>query len=192
MAIYLIDFENVHSDGLKGVEQLDRKDECYIFYSEHAGVLTFNMHKKITESRAKIYYVEAQVGMKNALDFQLVSYLGYMLREKPEETYCIISNDKAFELVSKFWQEKGVNVTSAVSLDKATNAARYSKISDELKKLLPDKSEREFVEKCINELSTKSGINNRIVKKYGTTRAGEIYKLIKPLLSDKKGDMRQV
>lgn len=192
MAIYLIDFENVHSDGLKGVEQLDRKDECYIFYSEHAGVLSFNMHKKITESRAKIYYVEAQVGMKNALDFQLVSYLGYMLREKPEETYCIISNDKAFELVSKFWQEKGVNVTSAVSLDKATNAARYSKISDELKKLLPDKSEREFVEKCINELSTKSGINNRIVKKYGTTRAGEIYKLIKPLLSDKKGDMRQV
>lgn len=191
MAIYLIDFENVHSDGLKGIEQLERKDECYIFYSEHAGVLTFNMHKKITESRAKIYYVEAQVGMKNALDFQLVSYLGYMLREKPEETYCLISNDKAFELVSKFWQDKGVNVTSAVSLDKAANAAHYSKVSVELEKLLPDRNEREFVEKCISELSTKSGINNRIVKKYGTTRAGEIYKLIKPLLSDKKGDMRQ-
>lgn len=191
MAIYLIDFENVHSDGLKGIEQLERKDECYIFYSEHAGVLTFNMHKKITESRAKIYYVEAQVGMKNALDFQLVSYLGYMLREKPEETYCIISNDKAFELVSKFWQEKGVSVTSAVALDKAANAAHYSKVSVELEKLLSDRNEREFVEKCISELSTKSGINNRIVKKYGTTRAGEIYKLIKPLLSDKKGDMRQ-
>lgn len=191
MAIYLIDFENVHSGGLKGIEKLERSDECYVFYSEHAGVLTFNMHKKITESRAKMYYVEAQVGMKNALDFQLVSYLGYMLREKPEATYCLISNDKAFELVSKFWQDKGVNVTSAVSLDKAANAAHYSKISAELEKLLADRSEREFVEKCINELSTKSGINNRIVKKYGTTRAGEIYKLIKPLLSDKKGDMRQ-
>lgn len=191
MAIYLIDFENVHSDGLKGIEKLERSDECYIFYSEHAGVLTFNMHKKITESRAKIYYVEAQVGMKNALDFQLVSYLGYMLREKPEATYCLISNDKAFELVSKFWQSKGVNVTSAVSLDGAADAAHYSKIGAELEKLLADRSEREFVEKCINELSTKSGINNRIVKKYGTTRAGEIYKLIKPLLSDKKGDMRK-
>ena len=191
MAIYLIDFENVHSDGLKGIEKLERSDECYIFYSEHAGVLTFNMHKKITESRAKIYYVEAQVGMKNALDFQLVSYLGYMLRENPEATYCLISNDKAFELVSKFWQSKGVNVTSAVSLDGAADASHYSKVSTELEKLLADRSEREFVEKCINELSTKSGINNRIVKKYGTTRAGEIYKLIKPLLSDKKGDMRK-
>ena len=49
--IYLIDFENVHSDGLKGIEQLGKKDKCYIFYSEHAGVLTFNMHKRITESR---------------------------------------------------------------------------------------------------------------------------------------------
>lgn len=191
MAIYLIDFENVHSDGLKGIEKLERSDECYIFYSEHAGVLTFNMHKKITESRAKIYYVEAQVGMKNALDFQLVSYLGYMLRENPEATYCLVSNDKAFELVSKFWQAKGVNVTSAVSLDGAADASHYSKVSAELEKLLADRSEREFVEKCINELSTKSGINNRIVKKYGTTRAGEIYKLIKPLLSDKKGDMRK-
>ncbi|MBS1417022.1 MAG: hypothetical protein HPZ96_01460, partial [Ruminiclostridium sp.] len=51
--------------------------------------------------------------------------------------------------------------------------------------------ELEFVEKCINELTTKSGINNRIVKKYGTKRAGEIYRLIKPLLTDKKGDKRQ-
>ena len=31
--IYLIDFENVHSDGLKGIEQLGKKDKCYIFYS---------------------------------------------------------------------------------------------------------------------------------------------------------------
>lgn len=31
MAIYLIDFENVHSDGLKGIEKLERNDECYIF-----------------------------------------------------------------------------------------------------------------------------------------------------------------
>lgn len=191
MAIYLIDFENVHSDGLKGIEHLGNKDECYIFYSEHAGVLTFNMHKKISESLAKMYYVEAQVGMKNALDFQLVSYLGYMIREKPELNYCIISNDKAFELVGRFWQEKGVNVISEVSLDRAKESEYYGKIYAELEKLIPDNDEREFVGKCINELSTKSGINNRIVKKYGTTRAGEIYRLIKPLLSDKKGDMRQ-
>lgn len=189
--IYLIDFENVHSDGLKGIEQLGKKDKCYIFYSEHAGVLTFNMHKRITESKADIFYVEAQVGMKNALDFQLVSYLGYMIREAPEEDYCIISNDKAFELVGRFWQDKNVNVCSAVSLEQAKESGEHSRLHSELEKLITNSDELEFVEKCINELTTKSGINNRIVKKYGTTRAGEIYRLIKPLLTDKKGDTRQ-
>lgn len=187
MAIYLIDFENVHSDGLKGIEQLAENDVCYVFYSEHAGVLTFNIHKKIIESRAKIYYVEAQVGMKNALDFQLVSYLGYMIRENQEASYCVISNDRAFALVADFWKNKGVDVASAVSLAAAVRLKENEKTTSQLASLIPDKEEREFVAKCIEELSTKQGINNRIAKKYGTTRAGEIYKLIKPLIADKKG-----
>ena len=187
MAIYLIDFENVHSDGLKGIERLAENDICYVFYSEHAGVLTFNIHKKIIESRAKIYYVEAQVGMKNALDFQLVSYLGYMIREDQEASYCVISNDRAFALVADFWKKKGVEVACAVSLAAAVRLKENEKIASRLASLLSDKKEREFVAKCIEELSTKQGINNRIAKKYGTTRAGEIYKLIKPLIADKKG-----
>lgn len=187
MAIYLIDFENVHSDGLKGIEQLSENDVCYVFYSEHAGVLTFNIHKKIIESRAKIYYVEAQVGMKNALDFQLVSYLGYMIREDQEAYYCVISNDRAFALVADFWKKKGVEVSCAVSLAAAVRLKENEKIASRLASLLSDKKEREFVAKCIEELSTKQGINNRIAKKYGTTRAGEIYKLIKPVIADKKG-----
>lgn len=187
MAIYLIDFENVHSDGLKGIEQLAENDICYVFYSEHAGVLTFNIHKKIIDSKAKIYYVEAQVGMKNALDFQLVSYLGYMIRENQEASYCIISNDRAFALVADFWKKKGVEVACAVSLAAAVRLKENEKIASRLASLLSDKKEREFVAKCIEELSTKQGINNRIAKKYGTTRAGEIYKLIKPLIADKKG-----
>ena len=187
MAIYLIDFENVHSDGLKGIEQLADNDVCYVFYSEHAGVLTFNIHKKIIDSKAKIYYVEAQVGMKNALDFQLVSYLGYMIREDQEAYYCVISNDRAFALVADFWKKKGVEVACAVSLAAAVRLKENEKIASRLASLLSDKKEREFVAKCIEELSTKQGINNRIAKKYGTTRAGEIYKLIKPLIADKKG-----
>lgn len=187
MAIYLIDFENVHSDGLKGIEQLAENDICYVFYSEHAGVLTFNIHKKIIDSKAKIYYVEAQVGMKNALDFQLVSYLGYMIREDQEAYYCVISNDRAFALVADFWKKKGVEVACAVSLAAAVRLKENEKIASRLASLLSDKKEREFVAKCIEELSTKQGINNRIAKKYGTTRAGEIYKLIKPLIADKKG-----
>ena len=88
-------------------------------------------------------------------------------------------------------RDKNVNVCSAVCLEQAKESGEHSRLHSELEKLITNSDELEFVEKCINELTTKSGINNRIVKKYGTTRAGEIYRLIKPLLTDKKGDKRQ-
>lgn len=53
MAVYLVDFENVHSEGLTGVEKLGENDECYIFYSVNACSLSFDLHQKIIESKAK-------------------------------------------------------------------------------------------------------------------------------------------
>lgn len=203
MALFLVDFENVRSEGLFGIENLTTDDEVFIFYSENAGTLTFDVHQRIINSSANIYYVEVKTGTKNALDFQLVSYLGYMLREKPDIPYRIISKDRGFEVVVKFWQDKGVDLELTQGIEKTAQkkpvlkSSAQAEISAEqsdnqdvrefLLKILEDEAEREFVEKCIRELTTKSGINNRIAKKYGTTRAGEIYRLIKPLLKDKKG-----
>ena len=36
MNCFLIDFENVKSTGLKGIEHLIESDDVYIFYSEYA------------------------------------------------------------------------------------------------------------------------------------------------------------
>lgn len=47
MAVYLIDFENVHSDGLKGIDQLSADDRVYLFYSQNADTITFDMHFKL-------------------------------------------------------------------------------------------------------------------------------------------------
>lgn len=191
MAVYLIDFENVRSDGLIGIEELGNDNEIFIFYSEHADSLTFELHRRIVKSDAKVYYVEAETGTKNALDFQLVSYLGYMLREKPDIPYYIISKDKGFEVVSRFWQGLGVSVDIAAGISlidkKQQNDETDEDVSAFIQEAFDNNDEREFIEKCIRELTTKSGINNRLAKKYGTTRAGEIYKVIKPLLKNKKG-----
>lgn len=71
MAVYLVDFENVHSEGLTGVEKLGENDECYIFYSVNAYSLSFDLHQKIIESKAKFYYKMVDAHGKNALDFSL-------------------------------------------------------------------------------------------------------------------------
>ena len=54
MAIYLIDYENVHVDGLKGVAKLTDDDFVCIFYSENQDKLTFGLHRRLCESNAKI------------------------------------------------------------------------------------------------------------------------------------------
>ena len=193
MTHYLyIDTENVGNSWIPLMDQADADTVMLLFYTAQTSAISMPQLGRLLNfvKRADVQLINCTVG-KDALDFQLVSYLGYMIREAPEEDYCIISNDKAFELVGRFWQDKNVNVCSAVCLEQAKESGEHSRLHSELEKLITNSDELEFVEKCINELTTKSGINNRIVKKYGTTRAGEIYRLIKPLLTDKKGDKRQ-
>ncbi|MFT3952016.1 MAG: PIN domain-containing protein [Oscillospiraceae bacterium] len=43
------------------------------------------------------------------------------------------------------------------------------------------------IEELISKYKTKQGINNALVKEYGNDKTSAIYKIIKPLLKDKKG-----
>ena len=76
MAYYLVDYENVKADGMYGVDQLGKKDCVCIFYSENASTLTFGLHEKLNQTKGKIVLQKVEVGVKNALDFQLSTYLG--------------------------------------------------------------------------------------------------------------------
>ena len=85
MAYYLIDFENVKSRGMEGVELLAEEDTVCIFYSDNADSMTFDLHRKLNETKAQIIYHKVAVGTKNALDFQLATYLGYLICEQQRE-----------------------------------------------------------------------------------------------------------
>lgn len=109
MAVYLVDFENVHSVGLTGVEKLGENDECYIFYSVNACSLSFDLHQKIIESKAKFYYKMVDAHGKNALDFQLVTFLGYLVAKHPDEHFYVVSGDKMFCCVTDYWCKENVD-----------------------------------------------------------------------------------
>ena len=42
-----------------------------MFYSSNSNNLTFEMYKSLMETKADVEYIKAEVGGKNALDFQL-------------------------------------------------------------------------------------------------------------------------
>ena len=78
MSIYLVDYENVNADSFRGIEKLGKNDSVYVFYTTNAGNLSFEAHKKLVESSAEIKYFSVSAG-KNALDFQLTMFAGYIL-----------------------------------------------------------------------------------------------------------------
>lgn len=104
--IYLIDFENVASEGLNGITYLDPEDQVVIFFSNNSKSLSMKMHILIGKSVCHLDYFEATVGGKNALDHQLSTWLGYLVATKAaDRNYYIVSRDAGYKYVASFWAE---------------------------------------------------------------------------------------
>lgn len=187
MATFLVDYENVKTGGLNGITKLLKEDKVIIFYSENADTLTFGLHRRINESVADISYIRVEVGCKNALDFQLVSYLGYLVAQYKDEKYFIVSNDNGFNSVKKFWHKKKVLVEVSYDLSGQSKVQEEIDLKEQVVKLITNKEDAQVVMEYIQKYKTKQGINNALVKKYDNQKAGQIYKSIKPLITHKKG-----
>ena len=122
MRIFLIDYENVHCDGLTGVDALKDNDEVVIFYSNNADSISFEMMHKLMFCKAKLSYYKIRRGGRNALDFQMSSYLGYLINAcgcasasaGAEVEYFLISKDNGFDFVIDFWESGNINVKPKV------------------------------------------------------------------------------
>ncbi|MCL1832830.1 MAG: PIN domain-containing protein [Oscillospiraceae bacterium] len=132
MKIFLIDFENVHSDGVAGVDLLSENDEVVIFYSNNADSISFEMMHKLMFCKAKLSYFKVRRGGRNALDFQMASYLGYLIKLHHSEVdsdnaanveFFLISKDSGFDFVVDFWQSGNIDIKPKVKRFFAIKAA---------------------------------------------------------------------
>lgn len=123
MAVYLIDFENVTSAGISGIQRLTKEDKVYIFYTVNASNMSFAAHMNLLSSPAEVIYYNVTSGGKNALDFQLASFLGYLISKGEDKDFYIISNDKGYDHVKNFWERsgiaEGVTIHSAPSINRS-------------------------------------------------------------------------
>ena len=123
--IYLVDFENVGSDGLSGILNLTTDDRVIIFYSTRSNRLTMRAHILIGRAQAQFTYYEATVGAKNALDHQLSTYLGYLIGSNAAEHYYIVSKDNGYRYASNFWNEL-LKQTAVFCVDCIKNAPKVT------------------------------------------------------------------
>ena len=130
MRLFLIDYENVNSAGLHGIGQADADDRFILFYSREANTLSFEIMDEMIGANIMPERVCLEHSGKNALDFQLVTFLGYLIAKEKADTYYIISRDSGFQSAILFCQSYlGVRVHLKPSIKAAigTSAKKAKK-----------------------------------------------------------------
>lgn len=105
MPTILVDYENVNgSNGLKGVDVLDKDDTLIIFYSGSCSKIRYDYMQQIKQSGCEFRIIKLKGKGKNALDFYIAAECG-IISERGERQVAIISNDKGFQAVIDFLQQ---------------------------------------------------------------------------------------
>ncbi len=110
---YLVDSENVNDNWLMLLDLANEEDEIVIFYTKNSPHMSYmSVVKLLGNTTRKITFEECYEG-NNALDFQLISYMGYLMNEDSRENgteFVVMSNDTGFDAAVKFWKKKGFAV----------------------------------------------------------------------------------
>ena len=135
MTYYFVDYENVHSDGIVDCTELDPGDIVYVFYTEQAKNITLDILEQFTRKGIRLELDKAGTGAKNALDFQLSSYLGYVIAKHEEENirYVIVSRDTGFDRLVQFWGEKGIEILRMPGLSQKEEPVKKTKAAAKTK-----------------------------------------------------------
>lgn len=109
-SIYLIDSENVGSDWTTMLPKLDETDQVIVFYTNRSPHVGYEGIILVAQSGVSVEYIKCHEG-NNALDFQLVSELGFRLHDNEDKNFIILTKDTGFDSVVKYWSEKNYHVT---------------------------------------------------------------------------------
>ena len=116
---YLIDYENVHGEGLSGCQDLGKTDHIVIFFTQNAK--SINMSAISDCGSASLEMIEVPAGKQSA-DMHIGSYLGYLAGKNGKNCgVVIVSKDTDFDKVIKFWRQKtGIAASRTEQIKKKT------------------------------------------------------------------------
>lgn len=108
--VYLVDTENVGAVWKHLFQLAANTDDILLFYTENTPFLSYNDLEYILSYRERFTMMKCYTG-NNALDFQLVSYLGFMMKTGAKTQYIIVSNDTGYDAMVRFWNDRERNVS---------------------------------------------------------------------------------
>lgn len=189
--IYFVDSENV-GDAWIDLLLADPNGTFLIFYTSHSPRIDYEHAIALMNAKNKPKFIRCHEG-SNALDFQLVSYLGYQLRSKNTDEMVIVSNDTGFDAVVHFWSEQNRAITRLTSSNIPTPEIKTEPTPVSEEKAAPSSSVDTDTEQTIGgvdlrELYTiincvgskeSSYIHLAYVHFYGIKKGEELYKYMR-------------
>ena len=146
---FLIDFENMPISNGTYLEEMHAGDIIIIFYSDMCNEISLDLLEAADKLNIECHYQKANIGTKNALDFQLSSYLGYLIGKGTlNSRYHIVSKDKGYDCLCNYWRSQNISV------DRITFAKSAPFSADEIS-IIPLIGEPQYQKPLI--LSTDSG-----------------------------------
>lgn len=197
---YLVDFENVHNEGLENIDSLKKTEHVHIFSTENALNIRMDLvFSKGIDIKGHIVPIRNQ-----SVDMHLVSYLGHLMGKHGKQcAYVIVSKDKDYDNIIKFWKDEGYSNVSRkqeipgtstkqkkavqVSVTGTTQAVSQSKLKAFMKYGLAIRGyEKEDVNKICeiviahcNDERMLSGIHNDLRNEYSNYL--EVYEDVKEI-----------
>lgn len=93
----------------KLIEKLGKRDRVISFYTQnHSKRMEECLFKQVHNH--KVLWIECATG-NNALDYQLIGVLSYLVAKHPKSSFCIYSNDKDYKNTVDFWRSHGVDIS---------------------------------------------------------------------------------
>lgn len=105
---FLIDTENVGDRWQEMLEKQKKRDNMIVFYTHnHSRSLEEFIVQHVHDPR--FTWLECAAG-NNALDYQLIGVLSYLITKQAGSEYHIVSNDKDYEVTIEFWKDRGIDI----------------------------------------------------------------------------------
>ena len=106
--IFFVDYENVWERGLESIENIESTDRIVMFHGhQRTRKITENVYQKLKQCAGCVEYVDLEMRTKNSMDFEICTYIGYLVGKYGTNTeYIIVSGDKGYDAAIEFIRKK--------------------------------------------------------------------------------------
>lgn len=189
MNYFLIDYENIGFTWTGQDVGFQEGDTLVVFYSDHRKNLNLDELNDILKLKPIIQLQKISTGTKNALDFQLTSYLGYLIgTHLRNSNFHILSNDKGFDAVCHYWRKEQYFVDRIGNGEKQETKGEEKKekgvnLEDKIRAYLGTSPNVKIIAHYVKSSRSKTELNNSLSKYFHDgKKVAKILKTIKPVL----------